>query len=403
MKKILLHIVLGAALTSCIYPYKMDLESDPERVLVVEGKILVGGTSTIRLSYLMPLEGSLLASYDGNSTVVPMGTGWIEDELGNRYERFPIYPVSDWVGPGEPSSPVPATYPTNNIQIDTYNAPLGRKYRGVVECDGETYVSDWLEPDPAPQIEDITFTADDSSVTVNVDLNTGLEGSGYVGLMYEETWEFHSDYYPEYMIFPPNWGSYVSTMEMQSEYPYYWCWRSSSPQSMILMDYTNLDGSTVRQFPLKRFSRSDSRNHKRYSINVRAFALSKAAFSYNKQLQEISQIGGDLFTPDPGALPSNLVCESNPERKVMGLMLAGDVTSKRAFMYGDYYLYREPVYDFVDVPAEKQEQYYYGFNYRPVKDVRTPENTVYVGWAPHRCINCIEAGGTQTRPDFWED
>lgn len=397
MKKILLYIVLGAALSSCIYPYKMDLESTPDQTLVVDGKILVGGTSTFRLSYLMPLKG--------NASGVAMGTGWVEDDQGNRYERMPDYVIegdSPTGGGGGIIAPIP-TYSTNIIQINTNNAPLGRKYRGVVQCDGETYVSDWLDPDPAPVIENITFTADETTVTVNVDLNVGLEGSGYIGFLYEETWEFHSDYYPEYMIYPPNWGAYVSTMEGQFEYPYYWCWRSVNPQSITLLDYTTLDGSNVRQFPLKRFPRTDSRNHKRYSINVRAFALSKAAFAYNKQLQEISEIGGDLFSPDPGALPSNLICESNPEREVMGLMLAGNVTTKRAFMYGDYYLYREPVYDFIDVPEEKREQYYYDLNYRPVKDVRTPENTVYVGWGPHRCINCIEAGGTQTRPDFWED
>ena len=395
MKKILLYIVLGAALSSCIYPYNMDLESNPDQTLVVDGKILVGGATTFRLSYLMPLKG--------NATGVALGTGWVEDDQGNRYDRLPDYVIfSDRPTGGEIIAPIP-TYPTNTIQIDTYKAPLGRKYRGVVQCDGETYLSDWLEPDPAPVIEKINFSADETNVTVSVDLNAGLEGSGYIGFMYEETWEFHSDYYPEYMIYPPNWSSYVSTMEGQFEYPYYWCWRSANPQSMILLDYTTMDGPAVRQFPLKRFPRTDSRNHKRYSINVRAFALSKEAYEYNRQTQEISEIGGDLFSPDPGALPSNLVCESNPEREVMGLILAGDVTAKRAFMYGDYYIYRDPGFDFVDVPEEKREHYYYDLNYRPVKDTRTPENTVFVGWAPHYCINCIEAGGTQTRPDFWED
>ena len=75
MKKILLYIVLGAALSSCIYPYKMDLESTPDQTLVVDGKILVGGTSTFRLSYLMPLTG--------NPTGIALGTGWVEDDQGN--------------------------------------------------------------------------------------------------------------------------------------------------------------------------------------------------------------------------------------------------------------------------------------------------------------------------------
>ena len=398
MKKILIYIALGAGLASCIYPYNLDLESDPNQTLVVDGQILVGGTSIIKLGYLMPLNGQ--------STGVALGTGWVEDDLGNRYDRQKDY-ITQYDSPSgsgnNGNEEVIPSQPTNIIRVNTNNAPLGRKYRAVLEVGGETYVSDWVTPDPAPTIKDISFSADEATVTVSVDLDPGLDGSGYIGFMYEETWEFHSDYFPEYMIYPPNWSNYVSTLDGQFEYKYYWCWRDMNPQNITLLDYTTMDGSTIRQFPIRRFPRTDSRNHKRYSINVRAFALSKEAFEYNRKTQELSEIGGDLFSPDPGAIPGNLVCESDPEREVMGLVLAGNVTSKRAFMYGDYYIYRDPAYDFVDVPEERREHYYKDLNFRPVKDVRTPENTIFVGWAPHYCINCIQAGGYQTRPDFWED
>lgn len=394
MKRLLLYIALGAGLSACIYPYTPDLESDPNSTLVVDGQILVGGISTFRISYLMPLSG--------NPTGVALGTGWVEDDQGNRYERLPDYYVdADWVGPGGPTSPGPATYPTNYIQVNTYNAPLGRKYRGVIECDGETYVSDWLQPNPAPVIKDISFEPDERNVTVFVDLEASLEGSGYIGFMYDEAWKFHSDFYPEWYVDTSTW-TYINAMEVQYEYPNYWCYRNMSNQNIVLLDYTSLEGRDIHHFPVQTFSRSDSRNHQRYSINVKAFTLSKEAFQFNKQMQEISDIGGDLFTPEPGAIPGNLVCESHPEKEVMGLVLAGDMTSKRAYMYGDYYIYYEPYYDFSRVSQPQMPKFYYDMGYRPIKTVRSEEGD-FVGWQHESCINCLLRGGTKTKPDFWEE
>ena len=152
---------------------------------------------------------------------------------------------------------------------------------------------------------------------------------------------------------------------------------------------------------MKSFPRTDSRNHRKYSILVKAFALSREAYDFNRQLEEMSEIGGDLFTPDPGALPSNVVCESNPEKKAMGMVLAGTVCSKRTFFTSTYYIQRAPVADFVDVASADYEYYYNELNYRPIQKV-SGDNGYFNGWGPHRCINCVEAGGTLEKPDFWE-
>jgi hypothetical protein len=398
MKKLLLYIALGAGLASCIYPYSPDLESDPERTLVVDGQILIGGISTFRLNFVMPLEGP--------SAGVALGNAWVEDDQGNRYDRMPDYVVqydspggSYYGGGGYAESSMGLS---NNIRVNTLNAPLGCKYRAVVECDGETYVSDWIEPHAAPEIKNISFGADDTSVTVYVDLDAGLDGSGYIGFMFDETWRFHSDFYPEYLVTNTEKWTITPTMELQFEYPYYWCWRNMDNQSVVLLDYTSFEGNIIQKFPLKSFPRTDSRNHQRYSINVKAFTLSKEAFQFNKEMEEISEIGGDLFTPDPGAIPGNFTCETHPEKEVMGLVLAGDVTSKRAFMGGEYYIYHEPYYDFAKVTEDQMPRYYYDMGWRPIKLVRSDEGD-YIGWQHESCINCLLRGGYQTKPDFWED
>jgi len=371
MKKYVLYIALMAGAVSCIYPYTPDLETAPDRTLVVDGQILLGGYSTLKLDYLTPLDGS--------SAGIPQGRrAWIEDNEGNKY--------------------LPDQASGNVITIDTRTvSSTATQFRAFVEVDTDSYVSDWLEPDPAPEITQIHFSADDNLVTVSVDVNTGMEG-GYLGFLYEETWEFHSDFYPDYYVKPGEWAY----QQYQDPYPYYWCWRSVTPPQITLLDYSTFSGGQVDKFPIKSFARSDSRNHKRYSINVKAFALSREAYQFNKQVQEMSEIGGDLFTPDPGGLPTNLVCESDPGRKVMGLVLAGKVTSKRAYLDSRFLKRVSPMADFVKVSQEEMPKYYEEMNYRPVI-MAAFDDGADVGWLPHRCINCIEAGGTQERPDFWED
>jgi len=47
---------------------------------------------------------------------------------------------------------------------------------------------------------------------------------------------------------------------------------------------------------------------------------------------------------------------------------------------------------------------YYEAGYRPLEYTETPrEGEGNYGWGPAQCFDCVAAGGTLTRPDFWED
>lgn len=364
-------VLLG--LSSCIYSYHADISKETDPTVVIEGEILVGGTSTIRLSYLTEL---------GRYTTPnrPQGIAWIEDRDGLRYES------SD----GEPGG---------IISIPTETAVSGKQYRAVVEVDGHSYVSEWLEAAPKPTITDIHFDSNGRKVSVYVDVDAQECRSGYMGFSYEETWEFHSDFTPEIGIDTTTWAYY----DILTLWPYYWCYRSSSSQQMVLLDYSTLDGVETKDYPILSFPATDSRNHRRYSILVKAFALSQDAYLYNKQTQEMSDLGGDLFTPEPGTLEGNLTCTSEEGRPVMGLVLAAEITSKRAFMDNRFLRLSKPDESIlVEVTEDKMPSYFIDLNYRPVHKVKIEDREV-VGWGPHRCINCLEAGGTQETPEFWND
>ena len=189
---------------------------------------------------------------------------------------------------------------------------------------------------------------------------------------------------------------------MDSLYVNYWCFRSDSTKSVVMLDYSNLEGDVVKTFPVKSFSRADSRNHRRYSVNVKAFSLSKDAYDFSRKLRDMSNVGSDLFTPDPGVLKGNLHCETDPQKDVMGIVMAGQMTSRRAFMNGQYAKQIQAYVPYVFVEKEEMPYMYYDRMYRPIRLLPT-KDSVDVGWAPIRCIDCVEAGGTLTPPDFWNE
>ena len=377
MKYLYCTLLLLAGISSCTYPYDPDISSETERTLIVDGEILVGGMSTIRLNYLTDLD-------ELNTNLRhPQGKAWIEDREGNRYE------AAD-------------SYLTATIRIPTINAVAGREYRAVIEVDGLTYSSEWVMANPAPVINNIWFDANDKTVFVYVDVDAGESHTGYMGFSYEETWEFHADYIPEYIIDPNSW-SYSLLM---GTWPYYWCYRTLESQQMTLLDYSTLDGRRTRKYPILNFPRTDSRNHQRYSILVKAYSLSRDTYLYNKRTQELSEVGGDLFSPEPGMMVGNVSCETDPERQAFGLVLAAQVTEKRAFMDGRYLKLERQDDSFMIAPdptdPDQLPLFYYNMNYRPIKTTVIDDQQV-IGWGPHRCINCLEAGGTQERPSFWND
>ncbi|MBO4624247.1 MAG: DUF4249 family protein [Bacteroidales bacterium] len=375
MKKCLFFLAAALCAGSCIYPFKTDLESDASRTLVVNGNILVGGISTIQLSYVFPLEKSATGNVAGSA--------WVEDDLGNQY--FPE---------GGPSTRGDFLY----IPTDSDQAMKATSFRAVVQADGETYTSEWTTPDPAPQISSIHFEADDDNVTVMADLQTGLENPGYLGFLFEETWEFHSDFMAEYEVDPRTW----KISQLTDPYPYYWCYRTRKPMQVVLADVRHMETGNLQNVPVWSFSRQDKRNLKKYSILVKAFALSAEAYRYNRQLQQVSDQGGDLFSPDPGYMEGNLVCSSHPGKEVMGLVLSGRVSSRRVFLDSRYSKYPGPDESVLGSVLPELMEDFYERGYRPVKYIETEDGPA-LGWGLQRCYDCIVDGGTQEKPDFWED
>ncbi|MBR1926504.1 MAG: DUF4249 domain-containing protein [Bacteroidales bacterium] len=378
MRKLLIFIIFLAGITSCVYPFDPALEGTSEDILVFEGRIIAGGASTVRVSRVR--------SFSGDSSPISSGVVWVEDDGGGKYN------ASEGSTPGQ------------GVTIPTEAAPGDRRYRMVAEVEGRTYSSDWIKPLAPPVLESVEFvpSAIGNDLEVFVTMSGGDESTGYLGIYFDETWEFHSDYMCGYVLDTSNW----EIIPRSEPYPNYWCWRSAS-STMTILDHSEYDGGRVVSFPIHSFSRSNERNHRRYSINVRAVTLPKETYRYMKNLDDISNGTGTLFSPNPGEMASNVSCESDPSVRVMGYVTASMEASKREFIDDRYYVSTQPPQGYLFVPASKFDyMYYYSNGYYPVNFMVINidgEDVQDIFWGPMRCIDCVIDGGTKQKPDFWQD
>ena len=391
MRKILSIWALFLCATACVYPYTPELDEAPEGVLAVDANISIGDVSSVRVS-------SLRSVWPSDNVVFPDLRGvqvWVEDETGETYPGAPdpaYFGYYDFI-----------YFPGNALYtIATENAPADRRYRLCIKTPDARYASDWTEVEAPPVIKNIDFTADDMAVSVNVSVDGGAAATGYFLLSYDETWEFHADYIPRYAVTVM--GARVSIQQSSPDYSRYWCWKSSNNNQIYPVDYTAMSQAGVTSWPLTRFSRRDNRNHKRYCVTVKARNVSKETFRFLKNLETNTGYGDNLFTPTPGELPSNLHCESDPERTVLGYVLFSQTTSKRAWLdsrYGQQAPLSTLLY-----PEQDQFREFYESGFLPLEELlpeQIQEGMGPYGWGGKYCYDCTAVGGTQQKPTFWDD
>jgi non-ribosomal peptide synthetase component F len=96
--------------------------------------------------------------------------------------------------------------------------------------------------------------------------------------------------------------------------------------------------------------------------------------------------------------------ESDPERTVLGHVLFSQTTQKRAWLdsrYQQLAKLRSLLY-----PEEDQFKEFYETGFLPLEELlpeQIQEGMGPYGWGAPYCYDCTAAGGTQRKPDFWDD
>ncbi|MBR4134715.1 MAG: DUF4249 family protein [Bacteroidales bacterium] len=383
MRKILIHIMLlmvTVAVSSCVYPFEPELDKSSGRNLVIEGDLLIGSFSYIRLSYMSYLDEDL-AEWDVKAEVRA------EDEKGNMYNGKKV---------------------DSNLYLISLNLadPSSRFRLYVVLDDGREYASEWAEARRAPVVDEITHELDATTnqVRFNITLHSD-DGEQYFRWFFDEDWEYESLYDAKYWYSidtsdPDDNGTMIKYGPREGTH---YCWMNQQSTGLYFTTTRDLESNKVQEKNFYRVAAQTQRMSSLYSMNVRVESTTEDCYDYWKNVRTNSENLGDLFSPIPSEMRGNIYNLSDPDETVLGFVNVSTVAEKRVFVDNKktgYYIKKTYIPEddwMIEVPTNEWRRYYIYKQYLPVSK---GEGSIFY-WAPKRCVDCRLQGGTKNRPVFW--
>lgn len=382
------HIIITAILllftSMCIEPFDPP-RGDFEDLLVIEGLITDEvDPQIIRISRSFPIDTVQFLPENGAEVMVM-------DDLGNEHQL-------QSVGSGEYQTP------------SGFQGVKDRTYQlFVTTSKGEIIQSDPVTLKSTPKIDSISWEINSrlndegiliDGVQIYINTHDPNNDTWNYRWQWEETWEFNARYHSSFQ-WAPNGDVEVRTENI------YTCWSTVKSQNIFVGSSGKLTTDVISAHPIHYVSASGSnRLIKKYSILVKQYALSEAAWFFWQQMEKMNQDLGSLFAPQPTAVKGNLINISEPEKPVIGYFDASTVDEMRLFIskeeLGDmrvYTGYHNCTYDtllFAAIP---------GYDY---KHHSNPLDLIYgiifpIGYSvsSSECSDC-RLYGVNIKPDFWE-
>ncbi|MCR4823821.1 MAG: DUF4249 domain-containing protein [Bacteroidales bacterium] len=390
LKRLAALAALLLAAAACKYPYELNIPRG-EYPLVIEGDILIGTSSRLKLSFAVPL--------DRDNYVPPTlsATGYIEGEDGTRIQGIDNGSAS--------------------LLFDSVDLPEGQRYRLHVEAVSPAFgseggsaqrifESDWLDVCPAPVIDNLSFDKNAIYGELDIALSMHCSGSSHFRWTYVEEWEYHSDIMSSY-LYDPDTGTVYEAAS-----PFYRCWSRAESPTINIFTTENQTEDRFEDLDFVRIPLTDRRLQVLYRITVQLGALSEEAFKYWRAIQETTYSQGSIFAPTPSQMSSNIHCISDPDYQVLGYLNAAAVTSARLYYDNTVHHYHQtPKGGYYYDPLEMQvldnvddNRLAYWSGYLPYEAVYEYEMSVdpsHYMWAVAACIDCRKSGGSTDKPDDW--
>ena len=383
---------------SCIEEFRLSKaeEADFMPNMVIEGHIMSGDQSVIYVSRTVPIGTIEKPESVINALVSIIGENGYETEKAEfeiEYDRY---------------------------VIPTYNLPANTRYALRVEVDGEIYQSDFQSIQSSNEIDEFYYKENENGVDIYISSHGESSNTPYYMWTYEEDWEIH----PEINITAIKHGHWdynktsypelTEAIEKGGENPYYNCWGKNYSSLIHIYNTSNLSENTVKGHKLFTIPLDDNRISFLYSILIKQTGLTESSYKYYHTLQRYSEGSSGLFTPMPTEVKGNIKCISHPETKVIGHVIASQVTTRRIFIDADdlsnnetpsYCMVEEGIASYPDynaytklcgIWAYKRLEGYFIWNKQHLEI--SASSLLY----SRRCIDCRAIPyATQKRPDFW--
>jgi hypothetical protein len=401
MKQLALTLFMLAAFSACRERYGLPMEAGITGALVVEGNILIGDTTVVRLSRTSPV-GERRLDPESGATVIVEG----DDNSNYFLNEF------------EPGTYKIAPLPLNN----------SASYRLKIVAGDKQYESEWAEVMETPEIDSVFWERNDG-VEIFVQSNGRDDQSKYYKWDYEEVWDFYSKYQSRvyFTYVNDDLGNRVYQCVEKEENgvyyntcvePYdpsgveyndsiYHCWKYQN-SSNINIGSTAALSTNVMRAPVRKIEQDGFELSSLYSILVKQTGISKEAYEFYQILKGNTEGMGSIFDAQPSQLKTNIRCVSKPEEMVVGFVHPTSVKTKRLFIsireLPNWYYDPFTCIDTIFGNSEAAVQAALDISLLPVDILdfeRSPPYRVSSYTASSKfCVDCTFRG-VHKRPPFW--
>lgn len=382
--KHIIFILFLLLMAACIDEYDPDFKDDFERLLVVEGNIHQGsGPFKVRLSYTVPVDQPNNVPANGFEV-------FIVDDLGNE---FNLTYTGNGYYEGSPQgfeAEIGRSY-----QLQLYSPAAKKTYESSWEKIGEPVLVDSIyseieyqeDPDLSHQLQGLRFY-----------LNTAGFESDSTYFMWElvETYKYYANYTMAY-IFDGE------LKEAQTPDSLYICYKTEKVNEIFTRATADLAQSRILGFPLHFVDTESKRLMARYSVLVKQHTVSKSAYEFWSEVNELISNNATLFASQPYQIEGNMRNVNNEAKVVLGYFSASGVSEKRFF---------------VDKPTSLDFYYpltcdLYTEGFSSIFNALKGEWPLFLtvefssgfpapAFPPDQsCIDCTQNGGVVEPPEFW--
>jgi hypothetical protein len=215
----------------------------------------------------------------------------------------------------------------------------GEEYRLLLMTpDGNSYVSEYETLYPAPAIDSLYWQREDlpsevagkftEGIRFFLDFEINKELSPYLRWEVDESYEMHNPDYESTEMYDTD--RQFKPIPPETENPV--CWINEQVPEIFTMDLGKVEGESYRAMPLNFISNTTQRLQYRYSLLLRQYAISPAAFWYWDGLKNNLQSNGGLFDSQPSLTPGNIFNSEKDDEVVIGYFSVSGVREKRIFV-----------------------------------------------------------------------
>lgn len=364
--------------SGCRDPFEPNVADTDLQYLVVEGFIETNAIETkIRLSRTSPI---------GSTTDIRAEIGANLRLIADSGEIWPF------------SEGLPGDYHLTATLDNQQQYQLEINLR-----DGSKYLSKSLKPIVSPAIDEVGFYRDEFGVEIYLSTQ-GTMDAAYFLWQYEEDWIF----WPGVTSFLKFENGVVSTRSEDERIDR--CWMSTVDPKIVLQNAARFENNTILQRELVRIPILSEKLTKRYSINVKQWALDQEAYDFWEILRKNSDDIGGIFSPLPSFMPSNIIPLEGTSVKAIGHVGMGQSASKRIYINNaDVQPWRVfiPEYEYCiifpdTIPPSEVHLAFNNIDRVPAREIW--EGMFLIGYhaATKECTDCTMRGNGKA-PAFWED